>query len=636
MIRYLFTLSIIAALLGAARPTAAIEGKLSFKEVRELPSFPTAGDPNLDLSDERLAASSGDIDLPERDIVAAINRWNNELYPHNSLAGRAYLLAVLMDPVTARITREVKAAAEGCTTPKATVAKICEWTMAHMSHTQQDPSFADFPGNDPWGIQDISRAPTYRKLLPSEMAAMKIRTGRISGKCMTLAHLIGGIFLQLGTAPDDLLFLHMQMNNYTHGVALLRYRGELFAVNNMAVVPAPFRNGTNPQDMNLKMIYNHNTQIPCDMIVATGVLDSTRLASSRTIVEGFLDNCGLPHSLEKNGDSTGCDPGDPASVSRFVMESGGTSRLACLSKYAYQSLYVKHPGYYLTASLRTSPPRDLVKELEGVTDVLAWIEDHIAGGSIFPDGGSRLMTADQVLVFQRGSPKDRAVLAYTLLKHLGSEPAVVLTQSDGFIELDGLAYSLSSYRPADLSGEEILFRLRAEEEFPGLKRARIAIRDMAVNGKIAEAMGALEEAARTWPGSWRIQEDLARAYRNMHQSDRSFACLQAADSLDPGNPDRLNLLAWRALERRDPEAAIRYCTRGLAIEPENGYLKSNLIQGYIWSGRFEEARDYFRAHRRVQLRGKPFLEVVQSDIEALSKTNTVTDGVRSFAASLDE
>lgn len=636
MLTLLKSIALIVALLIAAGQSMAEEGKLRFKTVDELPSFPTARDLNLDLSESWRAAAEGDLDIGEQNILAAINRWNSELYPHNALANQAYLLAVLMDPVTADISRELIAATAGCAGAGEKARKICEWTMSHMSHTQQHPKFANFPGNDPWGVQNLSRRPTYRKLLPSEMAAMKIHTDRISGKCMTLAHLIGGVFLQLGVAPDDLLFLHMQLKNYTHGVALIRYEGELLAVNNMAVVPAPFKNGTNPSEMELLVLYNHQMQIPLNVVVAAGILDSTLLASSPTVVEGFLDNCRLSARLADSRYPIDCELGDPHALSRYIMESGRNSELACLAKYAYQSLYVKHPGYYLTASLRTSPPRDLASQLDGVDSVLVWIKNHIADGSIFPDGQARLMTADQVLVFQQGSPKDKAVLAYTILRHRGFDPAVVLTGSDGYIELAGTSYSLSTGRAATVPEKEIVFRLKAVERFPGLDRTRIEAREMITNGNIPGVLEALEAAARSYPDSWQIQEDLSMAYQNLNQPGKARSHMEKADGLDPDNPERLNRLAWMALEQQDPAAAVRYCVQGLRLEPENGYLKSNLVQGYIWTGRLAEARAYCEAQARVQLRGKPFRVVVRDDIEALSNANPMTDDVRDFAKSLQD
>jgi hypothetical protein len=90
-----------------------------------------------------------------------------------------------------------------------------------------------------------------------------------------------------------------------------------------------------------------------------------------------------------------------------------------LAKYAYQSLYVKHPEYYLSASLNSSVVRNLAASLNSEIEIFEWIRTHIRYGSIFNNGEERLMTADQVLVFQQGSYKDQAVLAFTLLRHLG-------------------------------------------------------------------------------------------------------------------------------------------------------------------------------------------------------------------------
>jgi tetratricopeptide (TPR) repeat protein len=189
--------------------------------------------------------------------------------------------------------------------------------------------------------------------------------------------------------------------------------------------------------------------------------------------------------------------------------------------------------------------------------------------------------ADQVLVFQRGSSKDKAVLAYTLLKHLGQDPSAILTETDGYIELNGKQYNVHTGRSEKIPDEDIVFRLKAIEQFPGLAQARRQARDMVMGGNIPGAIEALEKAAVTYPKSWQIQDDLWFTCDRLNQTENARRHLEKSNILDPDNPDRLNQLAWIALEQSDLDLAIRYCRRGLELEPENGYLKSTLVQGLI-------------------------------------------------------
>ena len=59
--------------------------------------------------------------------------------------------------------------------------------------------------------------------------------------------------------------------------------------------------------------------------------------------------------------------------------------------------------------------------------MLEWMRHNLEEGSIFPDAEERIMTADQVIVFKTGSPADRGVLLWTLLKHKGIDSELILT-----------------------------------------------------------------------------------------------------------------------------------------------------------------------------------------------------------------
>ena len=69
------------------------------------------------------------------------------------------------------------------------------------------------------------------------------------------------------------------------------------------------------------------------------------------------------------------------------------------------------------------------------------------------------MTADQVLVFQRGGLKDQAVLAHTLLSHMGYEPMVQLTKHNAYITYNGKKVEVSSWRKVRIIEEEVLLTL---------------------------------------------------------------------------------------------------------------------------------------------------------------------------------
>ncbi len=611
------------------------DARQTYLPVAELPAHATAAAPNLDLNPVLAQAAEQELPLSERDILAAVNRWHRELFAHNETASCAYMLAMLLDPVTTDLRTQFHELIAGCASPEEKIARIREWTMEHMSHTQFDPKFEKYPGNDPWGLAE-GGGPTYRKLLPSEMHAMAFHTGHISGKCMTLAHLLGAVFIQMGVAPEDVLYLHLQTGDMRHGVAMLRYDDRLFAINNQVVMPVPFREGTNPQPLDLVAIYNHDARAPCHLRVPVGSMDSTLLVTSERLVDGFLDDQEVPRDLLHRPRVVDCDLRDPVALAEQIFTNPGSSPATSLARYAYQSLHVKHPGYYLTASLRTSAPRELAAQLSRVPELFTWIREHVADGSIFPDGPTRLMTADQVLVFQQGSPKDKAVLAYTLLTHKGHEPTMIITTGNAYVRVNDELYSLQTCEPVPDIDEDARIVLKEQKRSPGLAAARRHILELANAGQGDAAVAALEAATENYPDAWQIHEDWSRFHSATGRTDLARADLLRAQALDPQSAERLNSLAWMALKAGDPQAAMAHCLEGLALEPENGYLKSNLVQGYIWSGQIERARSYIDAQDRVALGGKPFRQVVVDDIKVLGGRQALPAGAAELLAALGD
>lgn len=611
-------------------------GRQVYRPITELATPETAGAPNLALSPQLVELTRTECAVDARDAIEAINRWTGELYPYNEKASCAYMLAMLLDPVTAQVREAFeRASAGGGGTPAEKIAQINEWTLAHMSHTQFDPAFADFPANDPWGTIDTGPGGTYRKLLPSEMKAMRFHTGRISGKCMTLAHLIAGAFLQMGVAPDDLFILHMRTGpRMTHGAALFRYEGELFTINNMAVGPAPLENGTNAHPLEVIGLYNHLLQQPCHLAMAAGTTDAALLSNAPSLLDGFVENYRLDARLTEHPHALPCPLADRHALLRCVVEQSPASEVACLTKYAYQSLYVTHPEYYVAASLRTSAPYELAKALGdargGAEAVFAWIAGHIAGGSIFPDHGHRIMTADQVLVFQQGSPKDKAVLAATMLTHLGIDSEMLLTDADAYVRTEGALYSAGQGRAVAATEGETRVRIGRYERHPGLALARregcARAGALAQQGETAKALAVFEANVKAYPDAWQVHEDLAMAHKYLADAGvaghlgLARASMARAQQLDPGNRRRYNQRAWWALKDGDPEDALRLCHDGLALMPEHGYLRSNLVQALIWTGRFQDARRLVESSANVVLRGKPLAQVVREDVEALRET----------------
>ena len=404
-----------------------------YRSVEALPPIERSVDDEITLDADRLAAVKDEPALDEKNILAAINRRHAELYPGSPAAAVAYMLALVMDPLTAVWAKELSVAASGGKTTEEKIQAMFLWIQERMCHTQMTGVFETYPGFDPWGV-DENGVPTYKKLLPPEMDAMAMHTGKISGKCITLANLVTSLFLHMGVAPENIIHVLVRLpSGYRHGNALLDYNGTVLLVNNNAVgrfILEPVRGA--PAQIG-EAVYNHLDFREASFIIDADSIRDPLLDSGTPMMKRLLSNSLLEKIQEDFGAGMPLSVGDPEALRRSVLEETDISSQASLARYAYQSLYVKYPGWYLTASLRNSLSKELAKRMRTTEDVFRWIEDHIRPGSIFRDGGERIMTSDQVLVFQRGSMKDRALLAATLLNHMGFSAKVLIARYIAYV-----------------------------------------------------------------------------------------------------------------------------------------------------------------------------------------------------------
>ena len=169
----------------------------------------------------RSAPSNEDTTVTEADRLAVINRWTREIYPRFG----AFMLACVLDPVTTRIARSV--AGE---TPCETAHNIRDWAAANLLHTQSREAFEGMPGNDPWGALNVFE-PAYGKVLPSELIAKSIYTGKMTGKCCSLAAFIAGLFALNGAAPEDIVVFRLK----SHVVGMVRFGGSTYLIDNQRV-----------------------------------------------------------------------------------------------------------------------------------------------------------------------------------------------------------------------------------------------------------------------------------------------------------------------------------------------------------------------------------------------------------------
>jgi len=383
-------------------------------------------------------------------IMTAINRWHSDLYPDDPLAATAYHRACLIDPVTFKLARTWEEVSAGASTTAEKVIQIDTWNSRNLCHTQAQTMFQNFPGSDPWGFA-TDGGPTYRKLLPSEMEAMRGLTGRISGKCMTLANLLTAAFIHLGVDPRDIVMVISRQDQMRHGAALLVWDGVPIMTNNHRMAPlymglAP---DTNPVPLTVEALYNQAFFAGIDFVIPAEGLGRELFASDGYLMPAFVQR----YSQEEAVPEAFTDPSallaDPARFREQIFAEPGDLDGAWLTRYAYQSLYVARPERYVQASMLESHTRDLAGQIHEPDEIITWIRENISYGSIFADAADRIMTTDQVLVFDRGGWKDQGVLACALMALNGYEPELLICPETALVAWDGRVVDLATGNEAE-------------------------------------------------------------------------------------------------------------------------------------------------------------------------------------------
>lgn len=369
--------------------------------------------------------------ITEKDKLAVINKWSNELYPYFG----NFMLAAAMDSLTFKTAEGIKA---NSTSSEKIVNSISTWALNRLSHTQTIDIFKNLPGRDPWGAINIIQ-PTYKKVLPSEMLAKSIYTGKITGKCCSLAALNTGIFAVIGSEPEDIIILRYN----SHNIGIVKYNDKLFILNNQRIDPINEKIKDFLMKQKYKGFFNYSMSI-----LSNFKLNEEFFSTDRTLLEAVVKLTGTTEQLQKdkmlNIDVMQSKEKLFDLIFREESNEENLKKIS-LTRYAYQSLYVKNPELYLKASVRAPIVKDLAKKLSSEGQIVSWIKNNISYSSIFEDYNERLMLADQVIVFKKGGAKDQALLACSLLRIKGFNPLLKITGETAYVEVNNRLYDAKTW-----------------------------------------------------------------------------------------------------------------------------------------------------------------------------------------------
>ncbi|MTI68557.1 MAG: hypothetical protein FH753_18405 [Firmicutes bacterium] len=380
--------------------------------------------------------------IDEKDILTVVNRWHEELYNESQMKFLpSIVLANMMDPVTYEIIENLDIES---IEDKGAVEKIINWANESIIHTQTLDIFKDNPGKDPWGVGNL--LPAYKKLLPSEMKAMSIYSGEITGKCSSIARLLSSVFRVSGVKSRNIVLLRMP----SHTISLVKIKDIVYLINNQNIMKVNKKLIKDLSELQFIGLYN-------DSVIVNNNIKITKeiFKSKETLLDSIIKVNNLNISKTDNHLK---DKFDRKDLSDMIYKSSNVK--FSLAKYAYQSLYVKRPELYLKASLRSPKAFELSNKLNTDEEIFKWIKENIKSGSIFKDFNERIMIADQVIVLKTGGLKDKAILAYSLLKRNGYNPIIKISRKNAYIKYDEKIYDFKNKKMINSIKEEVKLILK--------------------------------------------------------------------------------------------------------------------------------------------------------------------------------
>ena len=366
-------------------------------------------------------------ELSRRDAVALANKWSMDLIGRQTY--RLYIpfkLAVLADPYLHETYERLGLAA---LSPGEFVRAVSTYAAKEMVHLQHIDAFRDRRSRMPWGTVGLSNE-VYRRLLPSEMAAMSQYAGKTSGACECLTLFLTGLFRLKGVPPEDVVHLRLA----DHTIALVRYEGTIFGINNTAVgAMTPTIQSWHTKQA-FKGLFGETFAL-----YRSFRMRQEAFTAPGSLIDAIAATSGL--AVSKGPDVLAAvDLTDQRALRNALFEDLARTEPALAQSVAFASQRrdAGDLGVYLEASLAGPLARTLARSLGSPEAVASWIREHIRTGSIYADGDERLLVADQVLVYKTGTSWDKAVLAYTLLAHAGQKPRLAVDGEKASVVVQGL------------------------------------------------------------------------------------------------------------------------------------------------------------------------------------------------------
>ncbi len=143
----------------------------------------------------------------------------------------------------------------------------------------------------------------------------------------------------------------------------------------------------------------------------------------------------------------------------------------------------------------------------------------------------------------------------------------------------------------------------------GLLRTMPMELDLEANSRFAEAV--LEQKVRREPDKAVWQRLLGDLKQELDQDAAAYAAYQKANSLEPGNPDVLNNLAWLLVTTDDPQLldanrALLLARQAARLQPTAAYILDTLAAALWANGMIDEALAVEKGAIKLDPANRPF------------------------------
>lgn len=392
--------------------------------------------PNTNLdSDENCV-----IEINDNKVIGVINKWHKDLYNNDFELMPFVVIANMLEPSLRNDIQKIGLK----NVDESSLKILCRWARKNFTHTQSLKRFQNMPGKEPWG--EIYFSQVYKKLLYSDMKAMGIYSNKITGECTSLSNLFLSVLRILGMEAENIL--NIRTDGHTFG--LFKIEESLYIINNNDILPVNNDIKNWLKERTYYGFYNDRYYYSGEFTITDNFFKSNDSLLKK--IENII--------LEKPGIYPYIEQLELENWDILFGETFKHNVFSALIGYTYQSLDVPNPSLYVRASTMTPKVIELSKELTTIPMILQWISENIILESIYLEEENRIMTGDQVVVYKKGGPRDRAVLFASILVLQGYDPTINMAKENAYVENSGLIYDMKQCQTVSLPEEDIIISIK--------------------------------------------------------------------------------------------------------------------------------------------------------------------------------